>query len=68
VTHFAVYDPATGAIKRHGSCAPRDVALQAHVDEAVIETHAPAPDDRYVIDISASPPVPQPRPTMRNGP
>ncbi|HXQ51148.1 MAG TPA: hypothetical protein VN802_08655 [Stellaceae bacterium] len=62
MTHFAVYDPATGAIKRHGSCAPCDVALQAEAHEAVVATLVPAPGDRYVIDIAASPPVPKPRP------
>jgi hypothetical protein len=68
MTHFAVYDPATGAIKRHGSCAPRDMALQAQDGEVVIETRAPAPGDLFVVDLSASPPVAKPRRAALDGP
>ena len=57
MTHFAVYDIATGAIRRHGSCAPRDLALQAQAGEAAIETPGPAPGDRHVVDLTRSPPA-----------
>jgi hypothetical protein len=46
MTHFAVYDKATGAIARYGSCAPGDLVHQAQAGEAVIETAGPAPGDR----------------------
>jgi hypothetical protein len=61
--HFAVYDPATGTIKRYGSCAPHDLALQAQPGEAVIETPGPAPDDRHVVDVTADPPMLKPKAT-----
>ncbi len=62
MTHFAVYDTATGAIRRHGSCAPCDLGRQAQAGEAAIETPGPAPDDRYVVDVTRSPPVLVPKP------
>lgn len=37
---FIVYDPATGAILRTGTCAETDLHLQAHGAEAVIEGEA----------------------------
>jgi len=57
MTHFAVYDITTGAIRRHGSCAPRDLALQAQAGEALLETAAPAPGNRFAVDIAQSPPT-----------
>jgi hypothetical protein len=63
MTHFAVYDKATGIIRRHGSCAPRDLALQAQDGEAVIETPAPAPGDRFMVDVNRTPPVLVPKQT-----
>ena len=62
MTHFAVYDISTGAIRRHGSCAPRDLAFQAQAGEATIETPGRAPDDRYVVDLTQSPPALAPKP------
>lgn len=62
MTHFAVYEIATGAIRRHGSCAPRDLSLQAQAGEAAIETPGAAPGDRYVVDLTRSPPALVPRP------
>lgn len=56
MTHFAVYDPATGAIKRHGSCASGDMAHQAQAGEAVIETAGPVPGDRFAVDPNVTPP------------
>jgi hypothetical protein len=57
VSFFAVYDPATGAIRRYGSCAAADLARQAQAGEAVIATPAPAPDNKFKIDITKSPPA-----------
>lgn len=57
MTHFAVYDRATGAIGRHGSCPQRDLDLQAQAGEAVIATDGPTPNDRYAVDVSKSPPA-----------
>ena len=62
MTHFAVYDIATGAIRRHGSCAPGDLALQPQEGEAAIETAGPVPGDRFVVDLTKSPPVLAPQP------
>jgi hypothetical protein len=56
VTCFAVYDPSSGAIRRYGSCMPSDVKRQAGEGEAVIETPALAPDHKFKVDITKSPP------------
>lgn len=63
MTHFAVFDPVTGAIRRHGSCMAADLALQAGEGEGVIATDGPTPGDRYVFDLMQSPPMPVPKPT-----
>jgi hypothetical protein len=55
--HFAVYDVATGAIRRHGSCLTCDLARQVGDGEAVIEVDGPAPSDRFRVDVTRSPPV-----------
>jgi hypothetical protein len=57
MTHFAVYDIVTGAIRRHGSCMACDLARQADDGEAVIETEGAAPGDRFRVDVKGSPPV-----------
>jgi len=56
MTYFAVYDPSSGAIRRYGSCTPADLAHQAGQGEAVIETPAPAPDNKFRLDVTKSPP------------
>jgi hypothetical protein len=58
MSFFAVYDLATGAIKRYGSCGGGDLARQAQAGEAVIATPAPAPDNKFKIDITKTPPAP----------
>ena len=63
MTHFAVFDPATGTIRRHGSCMAADLALQAGEGERVIATDGPTAGDRYVVDVRQSPPIPVPKPT-----
>jgi hypothetical protein len=69
VTGFAVYDPATGLIKRSGICTAGDLAIQAQSGEAVIETSNQAPGSAFKVDITQSPPVviaytpPAPTPT-----
>jgi hypothetical protein len=55
--HFAIYDAATGAIRRHGSCMACDLARQAGEGEAVIETESAAPGDRFRVDVAGSPPA-----------
>jgi hypothetical protein len=62
MTHFAVFDPATGAIRRHGSCMTADLALQAGEGERVIVTDGPTAGDRYVVDVKHSPPMLVPKP------
>lgn len=64
--HFAVYDIATGAIRRRGSCMVADFALQAGEGEAVIETDGAA-GDPSVVDMTRSPSKPpaQPDPSAR---
>jgi hypothetical protein len=57
MSYFAVYDPATGAIRRYGSCAPADLARQAQPGEAVMATQAPAPDNKFKVDITKTPAV-----------
>ncbi len=52
MTHFAVYDPATGIIKRTGSCGPRDFALQNRSGEAVIETDGTVRTNTHRVDLS----------------
>lgn len=54
---FAVYDPKTGAIKRSGCCNAGDLALQAQVGEAVLQTASPAPDNKFKLDLTKTPPV-----------
>ena len=63
MTHFAVFDPPTGAIRRHGWCMAADFALQAGEGERVIGTDGPTPGDRYVVDMMQSPPMPVAKPT-----
>jgi len=53
--HFAVYDMATGAIRRHGSCMPADLARQSGEGEAMIETEGAAPGDRFRVDVALTP-------------
>jgi hypothetical protein len=65
MTHFAVFDPATGAIRRHGSCMRADLARQAGEGEGVIATDGPTPGDRYVVDVMHSPPMPVPKATAK---
>lgn len=55
--HFAVYDPATGTIKRHGSCMAADLERQAGEGESVIETAGAAPADRFRVDVMRTPPT-----------
>ena len=55
--HFAVYDTATGTLRRHGSCMAADFALQPRDGEAVIEIGGPAPGFGSYVDVTCSPPV-----------
>lgn len=56
MSNFAIYDLANGAIKRRGTCAPRDVRHQARLGEAAIETDGTVRDDTHRIDLSQRPP------------
>lgn len=55
--HFAIYEAATGTIRRHGSCLACDLARQAGDGEAAIEADGPAPGDRFRVDVTRTPPV-----------
>jgi hypothetical protein len=56
--HFAVYDVATGALRRHGSCMAVDFALQAGEGEAVRETDGAARPVPSATDAVRSPAKP----------
>ena len=58
--HFAVYDVATGAVRRHGSCMAVDFALQAGEGEAVMETDGAVPPVASAADAVRSPAKPGP--------
>jgi len=57
MTHFVVYEIATGAIQRHGSCMPIDLARQSGDGEAVIETDGATPGNRFRVDVAQTPPT-----------
>lgn len=57
MSYFAVYDPSSGTIRRYGTCTPADLKRQAGEGEAVIETQAAAPDHKFKVDITKSPPA-----------
>ncbi len=62
IFHFAIYDPATGAITRTGFCTQAaDVALQVRPGEAVIAADRLAPGERFRVDVARTPPAIIPR-------
>lgn len=60
---FAVFDPATGLIKRSGSIAPEDVQNQAMPGEAVVEVSGPVDAmNQRIVDgqvVAYQPPKPE---------
>lgn len=53
---YIVFDAATGAVKRWGTCADRDYAFQAKQGEGVIPWNGEHPR-RVRVDVSRSPPA-----------